>query len=396
MTGQNFEIRHPLRVLLLGTGCLLSSSAAAEDGAPIVIGAAVAQSGVASQFDIPPMQMVEVAIDDLNSAGGILGRPVKLIVADTGSKVEQGRVAAQQLIDEGASFMLATCDFDFGSPAAIAAQEAGIVVFSLCAQSPKFGVQGIGPLAYTAAPATYNEGAVLSQFAQEWTGISAPFLLIDDTIAYDVEVCEGFRNHWTAAGREIVGEAFYKNDDATIRSQSNQILRSGADAVVICGYTPGAPSAMRQLRSTGFDGVFMAPNTLDGTFWLDTTPDISNLYVTATKSVYGDDPSPDVAAAIEKHKAKFGDRPISGFALSGYAAVQAMAIAAEKAGTTDGKAVAAELDKFDGVGLLNGPTSFTPDLHINADRPMAIISYTNGVPAYVTTADPGDVEIPEF
>lgn len=47
--------------------------------------------------------------------------------------------------------------------------------------------------------------------------------------------------------------------------------------------------------------------------------------------------------------AKFGDRPISG-----YAAVQAMAIAAERAGTTDGSAVAAELDKFDAVELLNG------------------------------------------
>lgn len=381
---------------LAGICSFAASATLAQEGDPVVIGAAVAKSGVASQFDIPPLQMVEIAIDDLNAKGGILGRPVELIVADTASKVEQGRVAAQQVIADGADLMLATCDFDFGSPAAIAAQEAGIVVFSLCAQSPKFGVQGIGPLAYTAAPATYNEGAVLSQFAQETLSLQAPFLLIDDTIAYDVEVCEGFETHWTAAGGEIAGTAYYKNDDATIRSQSNQIQRSGADSVVVCGYTPGAPSAMRQLRSAGFEGVFMAPITLDGTFWLETAPDISNLYVTAIKSVYGDDPSEAVADAIAKHTEKFGDRPISGFALSGYAAVQAMAIAVEQAGTTEGAAVAAALDNFSDVELLNGPTTFTPEMHINADRPVAIIQYTDGVPAYVATIDPGEVSIPGF
>lgn len=384
-----------LAASILASTCL-TAPALAQTADPVVIGAAVAASGVASQFDLPAMQMVEIAIDDLNAVGGILGRPVVLKIADTASKVDQGRVAAQQLIADGADMMLVTCDFDFGSPAAIAAQEAGIVVFSLCAQSPKFGVQGIGPLAYTAAPATYNEGAVLSQFAKESLSVSSPFLLIDDTIAYDVEVCDGFRSHWLAAGGALAGEAFYKNDDASIRSQANQIQRSGADAVVICGYTPGAPSAMRQLRSAGFEGVFMAPNTLDGTFWLETAPDISNLYVTATKSVYGDDPSPKVAAAIEKHVVKFGDRPISGFGLSGYAAVEAMALAAERAGSADGIAVAAQLDQFRDEQLLNGATSFTPEMHINADRPMVIIRYTDGAPAYVATVDPGVVTLPRF
>lgn len=388
----------PSRLRLAASGLLcaigfLATSAQAQPK-PIVIGASVAQTGVASQFDIPPMQMVRVAIETINEKGGVLGRPLKLVTADTASKVEQGRVAARQVIAAGAEMMLVTCDFDFGSPAALAAQEAGVVVFSLCAQSWKFGVQGIGPLAYTAAPASHNEGAVLAEFAASRASVKQPFMLIDNTIAYDVEVCDGFRTRWKSRNGKFAGEALYKNDDATIRSQVNEILRSRADAVLICGYTPGAPSAMRQLRSAGFKGVFLAPNTLDGTFWLNTVPDISDLFVTATRSVYGDDPSPEVRVAIERHRRLFGDRPISGFALSGYAAVEAMAIAIQKAGTTEGKAVAAELNKFRKVPLLNGPTTFTTDLHINADRPMAIIQYTKGVPKYVATVDPGSVELP--
>jgi branched-chain amino acid transport system substrate-binding protein len=372
------------------------ASPAQADDFKIIIGAAVAQSGLFSQFDLPALQMVEIAIDDLNARGGIDGREVVLITSDTGSRVEEGRAAAMQVIDAGAELILVTCDFDFGSPAANTAQEAGLVVFSLCAQSPKFGVQGIGPLAYTAAPATYNEGAVLSQFAQDELNTEGMFLLIDDTIAYTQEVCDGFRTHWTEAGNEIAGEAYYRNSDPNVRSQINEIMRSNANTVMICGYAPGAPSAMRQLRAAGFEGTFLAPNTLDGTFWLDTLPDVSGLYVSATRSVYGDDPSASVQAAIAAHQAKFGSPHISGFALSGYAAVEAMAKAVEMAASTDGKAVAAALDSFKDVELLNGLTSFSPDLHINADRPMAIIEFKNGVPSYVGTTDPGSVVIPGF
>jgi branched-chain amino acid transport system substrate-binding protein len=73
-----------------------------------------------------------------------------------------------------------------------------------------------------------------------------------------------------------------------------------------------------------------------------------------------------------------------------------MAKAVEMAASTDGKAVAAALDSFKDVELLNGLTSFSPDLHINADRPMAIIEFKNGVPSYVGTTDPGSVVIPGF
>ena len=64
--------------------------------------------------------------------------------------------------------------------------------------------------------------------------------------------------------------------------------------------------------------------------------------------------------------------------MRGYSAVQAWALAANKAGSLDGDKVAAVLDTFDKEPLVIGPTTWTPEVHIETTRPMAIIGVDKG------------------
>ncbi len=89
---------------------------------PIIIGAAIAQSGVVAPYDEGPAKAMEIAIEEINAKGGVLGRPLKIIYADTKSDIAYGATAAQEVIDQGATMVVVTCDYDFGGAAASVAE----------------------------------------------------------------------------------------------------------------------------------------------------------------------------------------------------------------------------------------------------------------------------------
>ena len=95
---------------------------------PIVVGAAVAKSGIMSQFDEPVVQGAQVAIAEVNKAGGVDGRKLKLVVADHKSDLNLVQQSALDVIDKGAKVVITTHDFDFGSPAAQVANSQGLFI----------------------------------------------------------------------------------------------------------------------------------------------------------------------------------------------------------------------------------------------------------------------------
>src|SRR3984957_2277480 len=84
----------------------------AADRDPIIIGAAIAQSGFVAPYDTDPAKAAEMAIEDVNAKGGGLGRPLKMMYRDTKSDIAGGAVAAQELLDAGAKVIIVTGDFD--------------------------------------------------------------------------------------------------------------------------------------------------------------------------------------------------------------------------------------------------------------------------------------------
>jgi branched-chain amino acid transport system substrate-binding protein len=357
------------------------SSSAPKTDKPIVIGAAIAKTGTFSQYDIPAYNFFKLKVNELNAAGGIKGRKIELVEADARSDPAQAKVAAQRVLGEGAEIVLALCDFDFGSPAALAADQAGKVSFALCAQSPKWGVQGIGPLSYTPSIATFAEGSVMAKFAEQ-KGLDNGFILTDDTITYDREQCDGFRQSFKG---KVAGEDTFKNGDSSIASQITKIKQANPGFLVLCSYPPGGPTALRQIRAAGIDIPIVSEGAMEGTYWTKSVPKIGELYVTSPVSVMGDDPNPKVNDLVKKYTETYGAAPPVGLSIAGYAIGEVL----EKAltmtnGDTDGKKLAAALDTFKNVPSLAGDMTFTPELHINKDREMAVLQYVDNKPKHVT------------
>ncbi|KPQ05638.1 MAG: branched-chain amino acid transport system substrate-binding protein [Rhodobacteraceae bacterium HLUCCA12] len=387
-----------LRRQLLATAAVaaLVMTAPASAQEIVKVGFVMSYSGWFEPIDASTIRGAMLAIDDINADGGVLGRQVEVVSFDNRSEPALGADGALEAIDQGAVAILFPSDFDFGAPGAFIAQEAGVISLS-GASDPNFGVDGIGSFAYSISNAAQSQGAILAEWAYNEMGWRTAYTLLDTTIAFTNSLCEAFDRRWNelAGDDGLLGSDTFRNDDPTISSQVTRIngLDEAPDAIMLCSYAPGGPSAIRQLRAEGLDQPIMTGESLDGNYWIGAVPELSDFYVANYGSYVGDDPNPDVNAFFERYEETYDRQPDVSYGIRGYSLFQAWALAAERAGSFDAEAVAAELDQFDNEPLAIGPTTFTPELHIATTRPMTIMQAQDGEFSALGTYAPETVQL---
>ena len=122
------------------------------------------------------------------------------------------------------------------------------------------------------------------------------------------------------------------------------------------------------LRTLGNDTPILNSWAGDGTYWLPKSPKVTNYYFVTFASIFGDDPNPAVNKLAKQVKAGTG-----GF-VTGPAAIDGVVTAIKRAGgSTNGAALAAQMEKFKKVPTLSGLVSFSPKLHTVFGRQYRVI-----------------------
>lgn len=347
--------------------------AAAE---PIKIGFAVAESGWMANYDSAPFKAAVLKIEEINKAGGLLGRQIQYEVRDTKTEREGSATAGQELVATGVDLLVVSGDYDFGAPAALAAAAANVISFSSIAGDAKMGAQGVGPLTFTGIGAAQTEGIAMAQWASK-QGYKTAYVLTDTLIQYTKSVSSGFKFGWTetSGADSILGEDTFVNSDASIASQITRIkqLSVQPDFIFLSSVTPGGASAVRQLRASGVQQPILSNTAMSDNYWLNAAPGLSGFYVPALMSLYGDDPRPELNNFLDAFKSRWDEPPVTSYAIAGYSMIEQWARAVEKAGTTETQAVVAVLNAFNDEPFTIGPTTFTPDVHIQLNRPFLIM-----------------------
>ena len=353
--------------------------ARAEDG--ITIGMAVAMSGWMEAYDGEAYKMAQLWVDRQNAKGGLLGKSIKVISGDTKTDRVEGAKVGQDLVKQGANLLLVSADYDYGAPAALQAQKAGVVSVFMGASDPKAGVVGVGPFSFTANNAGQLEGAVMADWGMKKKGVKKGYMLIDETIEYNKSVCAGYSWQFKASKGTVVGQDTFKGLDPTVSSQitrlNDAIAKDGVDHVMLCSTNPGAASSLRQLRAAGVTLPIFSATAMDGTYWLNSVPGLKDFYL-PSQALAKDDPRPavnEISAAYEK---KFGKPPTTQYAFPIYAFLDMWAKAATEAKTADAKPVVDILNKAKDEPTVLGPRSFTPKLHVQTAEPMFVMSYADG------------------
>lgn len=347
-----------LTVSLLATAC---APAAAPAGGTIKIGAALCLTGIQAPLDEPALRGAQLAVEEINKKGGVLGKQLELINLDGKSDPVTVGNAAVQLIEQGAQAIITPSDFDFGGPASRAAQEAGLVGISPAASSPFFSSTALGDKQFTMSMWNTTMGAAAAQFARE-QGWETAYVVTDDFIQYTKDLGLYFVEHFQTLGGTVVYEEPYTQGAADFSAQLARMkaLPEQPDFYYISSYMPDLGLIIRTMREAGIDAPIVGGDSYDDPGLFQALgPEYGNDITFATHTWVSPDTSPQMAEYLNAYEAKFGGPPEAMWVVTGWDVVHLLAGAMEKAGSTDGAAMAKAMEDNE-WDLLTGQVSWEP------------------------------------
>ncbi len=367
-----------------------AENAGADSGdGPIKIGFAVADSGPIAGLDTEATNAALLRIDQINAAGGVDGRQLEAVRKNTQSDKALATNTATELIGEGVSAMIVSCDFDYGSPAAIVAQASDIPGISLCASDPKFAdTKTIGKQAFSFAPGSDVEAVSMAEWAAEEKGWKRAYILQDQSIEYTKALGRYFEASFKDLGGTIVGrDSFPGGDNTDVRAQATKLRGvSDADFVYLPSWNPAAAQVIRQLRSAGVTLPIVSSSAADGDILPKTAGKVSDVFFPpyGCMAYCSGQQSEGLDEFDKAFAAKYDRPPNSAYALAGYNAVTAIADAIEAAGSSEGSKIGPALETLESIDSPTGP--FQPastECHKPIGMPLALVELKDGKLEYV-------------
>ena len=354
-------------------------------GNTIKIGAALCLTGIQAPLDEPALKGAQVAVDEINKKGGVLGKQLELINLDCKSDpVTTGNVAVQ-LIDQGAKAISAPIDFDFGGPASREAQKAGLVGISPAASSPMYGSDALGDKQFTMSMWNTTMGAAAAQYARE-QGWKTAYVVTDDFIQYTKDLGEYFTKAWEDGGGTILYQEKYTQGAADFSAQLAHMkaLPEQPDFYYISSYMPDLGLIIRTMREAGITAPIVGGDSYDDPgLFKAVGPQYGNDIIFATHTWVSPDTSPQMAEFLKAYEAKFGGPPEAMWAATGWDVVHILAGAMEKAGSTDGAAMAKAMEN-NTWDLLTGQLTWEPaSKGHETHKQAAMVKLVDGKPQFI-------------
>jgi branched-chain amino acid transport system substrate-binding protein len=353
---------------------------------PIVIGWAFDSSGNMAPFDGPALAAANIRVDQINAEGGVDGRELKIETCDTqNNDPAKAKACATSLLDAGADIVFVTCDVDFATPVVQEAIGQGTLAVAPCTGTDQMGPKRFGEagrLAFSFGNVAQDEGSAMAEFAYE-QGWKRAALATNTLLVYFKNVVDAFEKRYTELGGEVVASESYATGANNVDAAVSRLNAAKADVVVTSTAFGELPALVSGLRSLGNETPVLNSWAGDGTYWVTENPPVTNYYAVTYASIFGDDPSDDVKDMIQA-LTDGGNAPGTGGFIAGAGAIDGIVEAIKRAGgSTDGEALADEIEKFDQVPTISGNVSFSPELHTVFGREYRVIQIENNQGKYV-------------
>ncbi|MBE3065063.1 MAG: ABC transporter substrate-binding protein [Spirochaetes bacterium] len=383
-------------VLIAIAGVLLLSCGKPKESGSILIGGALCLTGIQAPLDEPSVRGAQLAVDELNKKGGVLGRKVEFVNLDGKSDpVTVGNVAVE-LVKMGAKAIIAPSDFDFGGPASREAQKGGIVGISPCASSPLYGSKTLGDKQFTMSMWNTTMGAATAEFAYTTKGWKVGYVVTDTFIDYTKSLSRYFIQHFEKLGGTILFEDTYVQGAQDFSAQLARLKAAKKpEFIFISSYMPDLAMMIRAIREAGVSLPIVGGDSYDdpGLFKALGEKYGSDIYFD-THSFLAAGVTPDMENFLKVYKAKYNAEPDAVWVVPGWDVVMIIAQAMQKAGTTDGAAVAKVMETTE-FSLLTGKLKWSGiDKGHEPDIEAPLVQLEKGVPKFLGWVRPTSIPAP--
>ncbi len=331
----------------------LSGPALAEDG--LVLGYAAAVTGALAPYDSP--DGVSCRVQQINEAGGILGKPIKLVIRDTKSDAVTASNVGQELLDQGVQVILGPPTDDGLIPIAQLAEPKGIPVLSVGATQPAFPVAS--PANGYLVPFGDNASAASAAEVAYAAGHRKVVLMIaNDVGAYSAITPEYFGKAFEKLGGKIVGRVNYHHGLADYSAQVTEIRNNPEkpDMIFAAILVPDAGVLVRTLKSAGADIPVFGTDGFDDPSFIETAGPGAGLVTFITHGF------PSDGSALKQFYedcTKRGFKAANIFFGLGGEAVEVVKTAVEQANSFDPAAINAAIKEISGMkGITTGSITY--------------------------------------
>lgn len=363
---------------LLVLGCKDKSGPGGSEGArdpkatgALVIGSYLSMTGTMATFGITTERGEQMAIDEVNAAGGVKGRKLELVVLDDQGKADEAGNTVTRLIDvNDAVALIGEVASTLSLVGGRIAQKRGIPMVSPSSTNPK--VTEVGDYVFRVCFLDPFQGLVMAKFAHENLKLSKVVIFKDIRNDYSLGLADAFKKAFTDMGGQIVGEESFSAGDTEFSAQLTKIKGMSPEGIYLPGYYTEVGTIARQARRLGITIPLMG-----GDGW--ESPELRKIGGDAVVGSYfsnhfaHDNPTPSAKKFIEAYEAKYHEAAPALAAL-GYDAVMVIVEAMKRAPEITPKAIRDELAKTKDYNAVTG--KLTLDAGRNPVKPAVILKVT--------------------
>jgi branched-chain amino acid transport system substrate-binding protein len=344
---------------------------------PIRIAALYSLTGGLSSLDGPSLKGAQLYVDQVNSAGGVLGRQIELVTFDTRTDQQVTATAAQEAVSEGVVAGFGQSDTTFVMAAAPTFQEAGIPFVTSGATHPMLPTW-VGDHMFMAAFGDDDQSYAIADYAYDTMGLRRVYVWTDNSMDFTRALTKFFVERFTERGGEIIEEDFFMMGDTDFSAQIARLeaVDPTPDAVFISAIPSEAGLSVRQIREAGISMPIISGDGFD-TQLVATVPgpELANDVFFSTHTYLADD-RPEVQEFIDAYTEFHGGPPENSFAPLGYDAIGLIVNAIEQAGSAEPSAIRDALEATRDYKAVTGTVSYTRE-NMVPPKPVSIISVQN-------------------
>lgn len=355
----------------------------AGDGEPILIGVNIEQSGGASVQGEAYARAAELFAEQVNAEGGVLGRPLELVVVDNATDQTQAVTQTQGLVDQGVVAMVGPGT----SPTTLAAMEqilsAGVPVVSMGSADGITDPAAERPNVFkTPARASLMAAEILADATDR--GVRRVGLIAVNNPYGDAGIA-AWESFAAAGDIELAGVERFEPADTDMTAQLSNMVSAGAEAIVVWAIPPGAPTVRRNaVENLGIDLPMYFDAGAGAELFIELAGDSAegSLVIHPKTLIWdevdADDPQAEVLASFgEAYTGEFG--AMSGFAGYAWDALGLLTAAMEEAGSTEPGALVEALEGLGEYVGVTGTFEITADDHQGlAEGDLEMLTVTDG------------------
>jgi branched-chain amino acid transport system substrate-binding protein len=361
---------------LLCAGIVAAPALAADETIRIAMPANL--SGDLASLDIPTVDGAKLKAQQINTAGGVLGKQLELVIVDT--RTDPATIAAEgnKLIAQRPAAIVAYTDSDSVQTLGTLAQRAGIPFITPGATSPKLPDQ-IGDGMFLACFGDNVQAAAGAEFLRKTLGAKNVYLLWDTTNIYTTLLAAYFKQSFAKAGGTIVGEDTYTADNPAIPTQiaSLAAAQQKPDALYVSALPDEIGPIVKQLRAAGFTQPIVGGDGYDTPLLLSVAGAAANNVYFTTHAYMAEDGNAAIKTFYAAYKTAYGKVPENAFAGLGYDAIGLVVQAIAAAGSAEPAKIRTALAAIHDFPSVTGTVSYHPGSRV-PDKSVSIIAVKDG------------------